>query len=577
MSEKVSLDFLISLKQANANVEQTRKVGGIMDYLATTARRANDALFQTSKGEDASKREEASTKKTSKLAMMKAASLAAAGAISQKVLSGTVSLVKASVGWWAEHAGAMTTFRRELGYSSEETHTFTMGVSRAAAVYGTSLRSVRDVAAFMAQGARTGQKEIVKLAGTLASLAEYGGVSTGTINDFVQTMSFAGNKTDEQATHMLLAIKNVAEAANVPAEGVIRAFTEIKDLLPQLTTNVKGAEQGLVTMYTAVAKNREAAGSLSSFMQRGDLMAYFDMVEGQVGTLWGRVEAKDEDAVKAAMIRARAMGIQSLTQLKAIMIAQKARAKNQGDTDAMFAKSADELEKRLQRDLTVMEQLHAKVKSVKAAATGFWEGFMGGQGGKALLAILDKITEKLNSMAEVFGFKLKKDAGSADLVKKAAQTQRARTLSTWGGGWRSAVDVVDTPSRVIGSWLGLRSGRTLAHDYAINQAVEAGHGTTEEYMRMHQMRQQQHFKTTQWRAGRGERGFVPSYAAVQDANVGDVAQLKADYAQTGDKRVLDLLVKIGVALEDGNEERRKGNRAAPGSTVGNAARAERVR
>lgn len=564
MSEQVSLDFLISLKQASQNVQQTRKVGGALDYLANLAKKANDALFQTSRGEDAQQKYTKGSKQVQRETSITAGLMTAAANTTKKALDLTIMGIRSSVGWWADHAGAMALFRKEMGYTSEQVHQFSMGVTRSAAQYGTSMRSVRDLTFFMARGAKLGQKEIGKLTDSMGTLSDFGGVDTATIKGFMTVMTGFNQLMDESdASHFALGIKALAQEYKVGADGIMKGFVGVDNLLPKLTKNTALAHSTLANMFASAESFREdpmiIAGVINQMGEagtkmndlfistQGDLNKTLSIIMGQVNHLMKNYS--DENGNLTAMgIRAmEKMGahfnISQFKELKGVSLTYDDAIKNASKTQKIFSKTSKELRDQITANLTPLELVHQKVNQVIAAASGFWESFMGGEGGKLLMRALEEITDKINILAEIWG--RSKDPSQG--VKKLAQ--QSAVWDSW-----SAAGAADS-------------------------AVKQVHGSTEQQMRMHTISAKTANDVRLWRQGKMSPGFVPPMMAVQDARPADIERLKSQ-ASTAEgrerKALIALLQQLVEKTDTANKQREKtlpgpglNQRSGAGTSAGN--------
>jgi len=567
MSEKVSLDFLISLKQANTNIEQTRKVGGIMDYLTTMARRANDAMFSTSRGEDVSQKLTDKAGDVSKAGVIQAAASALAGRAVQKFMGSAINLTRASLGIWVEHAGAMIKFRKELGYSSAATHQFSLGVSRAAMMYGTSMRSVRDIAFFMAQGAKNGSAEIGKLAGQLALLSEYGGIGTGTLTSFVDTMVFMGNMTDEQAAHMSLALKAVAVDANVSAENTVKAWSEVGELLPHITDDYEDFQHMMTGLMVETQRQRQDAGALAGYLSQamsnestklysvlksngGNFRATTTQMYDQLKILYAGVEQGDKSAIHNFTKMSEAWGMSNFKVAKQFMEAMEANAKNgNAKIEETFNQSTESLKAKLKSDLTAMEEVREMAMKVKAAAGNFWEGWLGGEGGKFLVSYLKDVLsftmQALEDLNYLTGKREKTVKASQGLAETTGEAVARRGIygQIMGGNDQIALGGMNKQERA-------EYDRRLRKDANDMQA---------------------------WRTGAMEgptlNKFVPpEWALTKDDIPRLQKQLEQSQGAANSQRIEQLLSALVEKTKEGNEERVK-QRIKQGKKLGQAAAA----
>lgn len=567
MSEQVSLDFLISLKQATQNITQTRKIGGALDYLANLAKKANDALFKTSEGEDANEKYIKGAKKTQNATSITAGLMEAASKTTRKALDLTVMGVRASVGWWADHAGAMVVFRKEMGYTSEQVHQFSMGVTRSAAQYGTSMRTVRDLTFFMARGAKLGTKEIGKLAGAMADLADFGGVNTATVKDFMVVMSGWNQiKSKEGAAQMALGIKAVAQEFKVSANGILQGFVGINNLLPMLSTNVEGAHEMLTGMFASAESFGHDAGDMAEIVNsmftagsrahgllisnNGDLKATMSIIMGQVKTLM--TEYTDEHGkmgaqAKAAMLRMGSVfNMEQLTQLRGMVLGYDDALKNASKIHKFFGMSMKDLRKQITDNLTPLELVHQKIKQIKASASGFWESFMGGTGGKMLFSALDKIEAALQAWEAAFGDPDKEKDKSEKAKKLLVQTKMAaiNPLNT------------DLPMGPLGLVLRTMLYKAATPEAAARAAHKGERGLTQ--------------------SRRGANELLAKFAApgMETGNL-EATRLRAELgkATTGPeiRQILLQLVSLVIETKKANTEREKQGQKIKGNNLSSAA------
>jgi hypothetical protein len=573
MSEKVSLDFLISLKQANTNVEQTRKVGGIMDYLATAAKKANDALFNTSDGQDAVKLTGKASAKKRKFASLDAAAMAAAGMVAGKVMTASIALVKTSIGVWAENHIALIKYRQELGMTAAEHHKLTLGVSRSAALYGTSMRSVRDIAGYMAKGATEGTAEISKMSGALALLVDYGGVRAGTLTDFIQKQTFVAKKSDEQAKHMAFAIKKMAADANIPAEDLLRTWTNITQVMPMVTSKRGDFDAFITSMMVGVGKTRQSTGALGEYIatamdqnsalhtrvmsNKGDFEAATDDIFRQLSKAWQGHDESNTNSVKSLMLLAQnQFDFQSYEQVKAFMLAKEYHKKHRDEAKKTFAMGSGALEAALKRDLSAMEQIGEKMNKLKGMAGNFWESWLGGPTGKALVKMLnDTLTATIIALEELAWLTgkrdVKKKAGTADLAKEQVQREMGVAYGVLNQGRRDEIAM-------------------------------GGQGP-EERRRLFNLQRDTAVKTGHWRSGtkfKGSETFTPPEWALTKADIPTLREKLKGAEGQYEARIVYLLEKLTGVTEEGNKEREKQGRvrsAPQTSGTGAAAQAKRTR
>lgn len=545
MSENVSLDFLINLKQSSQNVQQTRRVGGALEYLANMARKANDALFHTSNGEDAVREYVKASKKKDKETKESSALMEWAAGVTNKALNLTIGAVKTSVGWWAEHAGAMISFRKEMGYTAEEVHQFTLGASRAAAEFGTTMASVRDLTFFMARGAQRGTKAVEKLGTSLSTLTDYGGAGTQTVKDFMTaTTGLNRIMSEEEATHFLLALRAAASEARVPVNEIIDSMASLKNTYHAFTGDKRAALAMIAEMEMVVGKTREDAGLVTGYFQQasdsssklfqmirsnqGDLMQALGTVFQQVDPLLDQVDAggaQAENALIALEKQMQRFGFSDITQLRGVMKGYEALVSGQNTVHKNLRKSTQELQASITATLTPLEKVHQKVNQVIATASTFWESFMGGTGGQLLMAALAQIEEAIKYLDELYGTKrTKTKPDRADLAKEMATAERRFNMWTVEG--------------------------------AVDKTIRQIHGTPEEIERRQTMDTKTANDVRAWRQGSMPQTFIPPVWAVQDQRPSDVDRLRAQ-AEAGNVQADALLAQIAGLLKEGNEERSK--------------------
>ncbi len=439
MSEQVSLDFLISLKQATQNVQQTRKIGGALDYLANLAKRANDALFQTSAGEDATAKYEGAARKKQNQTGITSRMMEATAKVTKRALDLTIAGVRSSIGWWADHAGAMTSFRREMGFASEEVQQFSLGVVRSAAKYGTSMRTVRDLTFFMVRGAQTGQKEMGKLAGIMANLVDFGGADTGTLKSIMSMLAGPNQlMTREGVVQFISSMKLIAQEAKVPFQEIMAGFSSLQNVVPRFT---KEGREYAATMLVETSKSLGNVERMSNFIDDlgnqgskpatlflshgGNMAETMERIRAQLQTI--RDTGKDVGKILVALrvqtteqAGQNIIGVGSMSQINDIIMAIENTQKVMGKNRKTFSLETTETQRLYTNNLTPLEAVHKKIKQIKATASGFWESFIGGKGGAMLMVALDKIDQALKAWDLAFGPESKdKDTKAAQNVVKS--------------------------------------------------------------------------------------------------------------------------------------------------------------